>query len=175
MLHRWDPWYASLQARPYGPPDTYRLAAAWLEGLAVEDWGCGCAEFSRHHKGPYKGIDGSAGWADTVADLGTYTSETDGILLRHVLEHNEAWERILGRALRSFTKRMALVLFTPDSGSFEAVRVGFVPELGVPDLALPFRAISAAISASGAVLRERVHVPTLTGYGGETVWYIEKS
>ena len=39
----------------------FRLAADFLDGLAVEDWGCGFATFRSFHRGPYTGVDGTPG------------------------------------------------------------------------------------------------------------------
>ena len=88
MLGRWAPWYSRGHRQSYGPTNTYYVAQEWLAGLSVEDWGCGYARFKEFHKGPYKGVDGTAGWADHIADLTTYRSDVEGILLRHVLDHN---------------------------------------------------------------------------------------
>src|SRR5271166_500073 len=116
MLGRWDPWYATGQrlAACYGPLDTYRIAEDWLRGLSIEDWGCGYAQFKDVHEGPYRGVDGTKGWADVVADLRVHTTRCEGLLLRHVLEHNPDWRVLLANAVQSFTKRMVLVVFTPD-------------------------------------------------------------
>ena len=53
--------------------------------------------------------------------------------MRHVIEHNEAWGRILDNAVASFTERMVLILFTPERATTEAI--AFHPDLGVPDIA----------------------------------------
>ena len=45
-----------------------------------------------------------------------YTSEVDGIHLRHVVEHNPGWQSLLSNALASLRKRMVLTLFTPFAG-----------------------------------------------------------
>src|SRR5262249_18018834 len=64
--------------------------------------------------GRYVGVDGTASaFADRVADLRHYTSATDGVLIRHVLEHDHGWRRILDNAVASFGRKMCLVLFTP--------------------------------------------------------------
>ena len=171
MLGRWDPWYAGGTSKPnYGPTDTYRIAAEWLRGLSVEDWGCGYARFREFHDGPYVGVDGTRGWAAVIADLRHYRSQTDGLLLRHVLEHNVDWRLILQNAAHSFRRRLALVLFTPDSGETER-QLDFVAAVNVPDLALPFADIERAL---GGCAITRRHVPTATGYQGETVFLVEK-
>ena len=59
-------------------------------------------------------VDGSPSeWVDTVAELESYRSTVSGVLLRHVLEHNHGWRRVLGNACASATWRMAVVIFTP--------------------------------------------------------------
>jgi len=64
--------------------------------------------------GKYIGIDGSdTPFASRIADLRTYRSKAEGILIRHVLEHNYDWEAILAGAVESFQKKLCLILFTP--------------------------------------------------------------
>lgn len=175
MLGRWDPWYRAPRfAHFYGPADTYAIAETWLRGLSVEDWGCGYARFGQVHEGEYVGVDGSGPWAHVHADLRAAPTgaRPEGLLLRHVLEHNPDWRAILTHAAARFTRRLVLVVFTPDSGSLEDRPVGHVPELGVVDLALPHRVIDAAFGEC-RVLDKR-HVPTATGYEGETVWLAER-
>lgn len=48
-LDRWAPWYdGATEQLPYSGDEVAYLAAAdWLEGLAVEDWGCGYATILR--------------------------------------------------------------------------------------------------------------------------------
>jgi hypothetical protein len=119
----WDEWYRRKGKRNhrkwYGEKISMTLAASFLsvpEVITVEDWGCGFGGFSEllgpHQR--YVGVDGSKSPAASVyADLTQYTSSPDGLLLRHVLEHNPDWESILDNALVSFQKRMVLIVFTP--------------------------------------------------------------
>lgn len=175
MLNRWAPWYSTGQRRPYGPTYTYLLAEEWLAGLHVEDWGCGYARFKDFHKGGYVGVDGTAGWADHVADLTTHRNPTEGLLLRHVLEHNHDWRAILRNAIASFTKRMVLVIFTPDSGIRNSEKVlAHVSALGVDDLALPHWTIEHEFLVQPCEVVTKTHLPTATGYSGETIWLVEK-
>jgi hypothetical protein len=177
MLGRWAPWYKAEPrfAHSYGPEDSYLMAAGWLRGLAVEDWGCGYAHFESLHHGPYVGIDGSGEWADKVVDLARYVADppAEGVLVRHVLEHNPGWRKILASAVASFSKRMVLVVFTPDCGQpgRQAV-LAHVDAVNVDDLALPHQEIETFF-AGCAVLRKH-HLPTATGYQGETVWLVER-
>ena len=85
----------------------------------IEDWGCGLGGFRAFvPAGKYRGIDGShSPFADEVVDLTTYTSEAEGVFIRHVLGHDHAWEAILRNAVASFRRKLVLVLFTPFRGS----------------------------------------------------------
>src|ERR1035437_2226879 len=117
-LGRWDSHYADLKnPEPYGQSLTYLTAAAFVEDLeSVEDWGCGKGWLKTCMTGPakYRGIDGShSPFADEVDDLATRQTDCDGVVLRHVLEHNDNWQDILDNAVRCARKRLCIVLFTP--------------------------------------------------------------
>lgn len=138
-LGRWTPWYEKLAAgaapQPYGSSPMYALGAEYLEPCSlVEDWGCGMG-WMRNLIPPerYRGIDGTASpFCDEVVDLAEYRSKVPGIFMRGVIEHCYDWEKVLTNAVRSFTERMVLVLFTPLSDSTQ--EIGFTEELGVPDI-----------------------------------------
>lgn len=107
-------WDYSHGPRVYGPNASYLEAAKLLDrdGWTVADWGCGCCAAKKYfHRAKYIGIDGSPGFAERVADLREYREPSDGILLRHVLEHNYDWPSILRNALASARKRVVIVLF----------------------------------------------------------------
>lgn len=171
-------WEALFRANrdpfPFGDTLTYEKAAQYLDGLeTVEDWGCGQGWFRRYLNPSvnYKGIDGSRSpGLDVVADLATYTSKTEGLLLRHVLEHNEGWSAILHNALESFTKRMVVVLFTP----FAQVthQIAFNPTIGVPDIAFAKDDLTAQFKGFQWRLEENLR--TKTQYGVEHVFYLER-
>ena len=58
-LGKWN--HAAGPARAFGPTETYKLAARWLAGLRVEDWGAGAGFARRYFRaGDYQAIDGSA-------------------------------------------------------------------------------------------------------------------
>ena len=179
MLGRWTPWYGGGQRRAvcYGPSDSYRVAEEWLAGLDVEDWGCGYAQFREFHHGLYRGVDGTAGWAEHVADLTTYrcSPPAEGLLIRHVLEHNHEWRLILANAIESFTKRLVLVVFTPDSGVRNGEKLlAHVDALGVDDHALSHWSVENEFLVPPCHVVKKTHLPTATGYAGETVWLVEK-
>jgi hypothetical protein len=101
-------------SKRYGTEDSYRIGMEWLKGCeVVEDWGCGPAYSKNYRVGKYIGVDGTEGFCDKQAALESYTSEVEGIFMRHVLEHNLSWKPILENALKSFTERMSLIFFTP--------------------------------------------------------------
>src|SRR5262249_21544228 len=94
---------------------TYRLGAKFLEDCAVvEDWGVGAGGFKRYRPDAI-GIDGSkTPFADKIVDLVSYRSNVDGIFIRHVLEHNYDWPRILDNPLHS-AKKVCVLFFVPFS------------------------------------------------------------
>lgn len=114
MKDRWD--YAGLGQVQYGDESSYQAAANWLDwpGWTVEDWGCGCAYAKRFfHHAKYIGIDGSQNdYADICrVELDCRFSEPNGLLMRHVLDHNENWRAVLNRAANCCQNRMVLVFF----------------------------------------------------------------
>ena len=118
IIDKWNQWYKNLPKEPttglYGDSLTYELGAEFLKDCkVVEDWGTGTGAFKLHRKDAI-GIDGSdTPQADKKADLVKYTSSCDGIFLRHVLEHNEGWEKILINALKSAKKKVCVINFVP--------------------------------------------------------------
>jgi len=119
-LGLWENAYLGERPRAvYGDATTARVAGGYLNRadiLTVEDWGCGLGGF-KHCIGAgqrYVGIDGSrSSYSDLVVDLERYSGNVDAVHMRHVLEHNPGWTRILENALRSFGRRMVLTIFTP--------------------------------------------------------------
>ncbi len=113
-----QPWAGGLQHPTYGTADTYQLAAGWLsECPDVADWGGGAGAFGPYLPPAvrYRVVDGTLQSTDQhLVDLRTFTEPASGILIRHVLELNSDWRRVLRNALASFRQRMAVVTFTPD-------------------------------------------------------------
>lgn len=138
MKGRWN--YQGLGQVCYGVTASYPAAAQWLDqpGWTVEDWGCGCAFARRFFAlAQYVGIDGSQNeFADVCGeDLIERKSSPDGILMRHVLEHNERWPELLDNALRSFQKRLVIVFFIPFGPETKVINRSTDPKyLGVPDI-----------------------------------------
>ena len=108
--------------------------------------------------------------ASEVVDLVTYRSTVPGIFMRHVLEHNDDWARILDNALASFRERMALILFTPERDTTR--RIAFDADVGVPDIAFRLTYITDRFPADVTFSVQRI--PSATQYGGEIVLLLER-
>jgi hypothetical protein len=167
-------WYWDLEEPwPYGETTSYKIGASWLASCALtEDWGCG-AGWLRTLIPPeqYRGIDGSASpVCDEMVDLVSYRSSVPGIFMRHVLEHNYQWDRILENALASFRERMVLILFTPERSMTE--EIGWTPGLDVPDIAFRFDDIIDRLPADVTYTVRRI--PSATQYGCETIFLLER-
>lgn len=158
----WD--YSKCEQFRYGGDDvTYRKASDFLGDCAVEDWGCGTA-WARQFFKNYKGVDWAPGFADIVADLRTHKTQTDGILLRHVLEHNYDWEKILQNALQS-SKKLCLIIFTPFQ---ETTReIVFNHGVDVPDIGFKKEDLTRFFPNW-----TEETLQTATQYNTETIFYI---
>ena len=172
MMGAWK--YESLKKFQYGDDATYRCGIAFLDGHGtIEDWGCG---FAHAHnfvtKSRYVGVDGSSKEAEKIADLREFTSAADCIFMRHVLEHNLEWRRILANAVASFHKRMALIIFTPFSDSTHVVAASqTVTAFPVPDISFRKHDLTQYF---GHLRYSEESLETDTQYGTEHVFYIEK-
>lgn len=183
MLGRWAPLYDGVTHRGsygyYSP--TYQAAAGWLSDChTIEDWGGGLGWFRRYltlgQRELYRCVDGTASpFVHEVADLASYRAnpKPDGILLRHVLEHNTRWLTVLDNLLGSYRKRAVVVVFTPfgdrtrDLGEDES-------GLDVPVISFAMEDVRAAMGAQA----QRVEVHTGKGCGHyqvETVFYLERA
>lgn len=171
-VDRWTPWYDDAKRQiPYGDTVSYFMAEDWLRGIEVQDWGCGYGWFKNVHYGNYVGIDGTKSkWCDIVADLTEFVSSSPGILLRHVLEHNHDWKKILDNAVASFTRRLCIVLFTPLAEETKVI-VEDVCGLGVPDISFNLDDILSRLDC-------RFFVDTMPSgsiYGVETIIRAQRS
>jgi glycosyltransferase involved in cell wall biosynthesis/SAM-dependent methyltransferase len=168
IVGRWQ--YGNAAPFPYGDDVTYRKGLAFLDGHGtIEDWGAGTGYARRFvTQSTYRALDGSPSLdVDRVVDLRTYHSDADCIFMRHVLEHNPDWRRILENALRSFRRRMVLVVFTP----FAAETHEIASWHGIPDLA--FRKEDLVAHFGGLAWREET-VDSNTEYLREHVFYLER-
>lgn len=174
MLGKWDKLYKNTKhVKFYGDTRTYRLAGEFMKNMAeVEDWGCGTGGFRKFYSGKYTGIDGSANpFVDKIVDLRTYRSSVDGIVMRHVLEHNYDWELILRNALASFKKKFCFIIFTPFVERTGEIAHNKKFGVDVPDIAFNKGHIEAALY--GLRWRMESH-KTNTQYGTEHIYYVEK-
>lgn len=123
MIRGWDCGMPGMRGDPprevFSNQESVVRAARFLDApgiVTVEDWGCGLGGFKLFLRPEqrYLGVDGSKSpFADRLVDLVDYRCDPDAVHLRHVLEHNPKWDRILDNALKSFRKQMVLSLFTP--------------------------------------------------------------
>jgi SAM-dependent methyltransferase len=169
MAGRWD--YGAAEPFAYDAEESYRKGLAFLDGHGlIEDWGCGTAYAKQFvQASAYVGIDGSESrFVDKVADLQIYRSQADCIFMRHVLEHNYGWRLILENAVRSFRKRMVLVLFTPFAE--DEKKIG--DNDGIPDLSLRREDVMAFL---GGLSVTEESLKSETQYGEEHIFYIGRS
>lgn len=177
MLGKWDKWYKNIKTMGsfrYGDTITYKLAADFLADISeVEDWGCGTGGFKRFYKGKYTGIDGSANpFVDKIADLREYRSKIDGIVMRHVLEHNHDWKEVLTNAIASFNKKLCIIIFTPFSEDGTKI-IGNDSKYGVDVPHISFAKKDIENYLEGLEWRMESH-KTKTYFGLEYIYYIEK-
>ncbi len=175
MLNRWaDSEGKYSWPLKYGDDQSYQKAIAFLDGPGIlEDWGCGGAYAKRFVKfATYRGVDGSMGaWTDAQVDLTAYRSNADYILIRHVLEHNFDWERILRNALESARKKLCLVIFTPllPASDTERFRTIAMNANGTPDISFRLGALIDILGPSSGM-----GISSDTQYGTEALFYVEK-
>ena len=169
--------YGEVPEFNYGDDVTLRIGMAYLDGHGtIEDWGCGfghARQFARTSH--YVGVDGSSDRADKIVDLAAYKSDVDCIFMRHILEHNTDWRRILANAVASFRKRMVLVIFTPMADKTRQIGTtadGRLTAVPVPDIS--FRKDDLTDVFKHLNYWEE-SFRTDTQYGTEHVFYIQKS
>lgn len=176
MIGKWDKWYKNVKTPGsfrYGNTKTYQLAGDFLADCeTVEDWGCGTCGFKEHCKGKYIGVDGSkTPFTDVVADLRTYLSRADGIMMRHVLEHNYDWKDVLLNALHSFEKKLCIVLFTPFVEQTGEIAHNKKHGVDVPDIAFNREELEEYFDHLD--WRMETH-RSGTHYGEEHIYYIKR-
>ncbi|OGK52594.1 hypothetical protein A2966_03575 [Candidatus Roizmanbacteria bacterium RIFCSPLOWO2_01_FULL_41_22] len=178
MLGKWDSWHKGVKSNysfRYGNTVTYQLAADFLADVnEVEDWGCGTGGFKRLYKGKYIGIDGSVHPSvDKLVDLRRYRSSVEGIMMRHVLEHNYDWEKVLAGAVSSFIRKFCLVLFTPFTDTTQEITHNKKYGVDAPDIAFNRNDIERFFE--GLKWRLQDNIKTNAYYGVEHIYYVEKT
>ena len=175
MTHEWDTHHGALtEPKPYGGPESYeRIAAFVFDCATVEDWGCGGGGLKPYIPTGYVGIDGSVSpYADVIADLRGLLSMPDAVVLRHVLEHNDEWARVLTNAVLSAQRKLAIVLFTPLLDDTTVLLRE--PHHGdVPVLAFSAADLAAHFNDWELVEWETIDSPG-TYYGEETLIFLER-
>lgn len=173
-LANWN--YGAAPQFPYGDETSYRKAIEFLDGpYTIEDWGSGTSWAARYVKrGRYVGVDGN--WSlhcNVLADLRTYHSLADAILMRHILEHSYDWRQILKNALLSFQKKFVLIMFTPFSEVTRTIQMSKVAggEDKVPDLSFRKQDLLDMI---GSLPFTEESLKTDTQYGVEHIFYISR-
>jgi len=147
----------------------------------LEDWGCGNSVFKEYCKQlqsvKYIGVDGSnTGHQNIIADLTDYKSLVDCVYIRHVLENNDEYEKILNNALQSFKKILILILFTPLLSSANTTQViNFTNLCGraIPDIAFKENEIPAIIEKNNCKYEKIEMSKTNTKYHVETIFVVK--
>ncbi len=166
-----DLWRPPDHPVAFGEETTYKKAMDFLCGCdKVEDWGCGSGYAKKFMKeGVYVGVDGSSNKAVSVhTELAEYRSVTEGILLRHVLDHNPDWKLILENAVASFTRKMVIILCTPFSEETHRIAANWED---IPDLS--FRREDILGQLQGLQIHEET-LKTATQYGQEHLFYVSR-
>jgi len=165
MSGSWDT--DKIPPEPHGDPKSYELAAELFDGMSVQDWGSGEGYFKYlYGDSAYTIGDKPGPWIDEVADLTEFTSNTPGLMMRHIVEHSYDFDKILRNANESFTKLMILVLSTPMSSS-KPYALTWKSESEVPDISFRHRFLatyfpgcdfrSTDIRSKSKYLHERIY------------------
>ena len=166
----WKEHYAN--AGCYGAETTYQKAGEWLSGMAVEDWGCGYC-FARKYMQSYIGIDVGCPLADKNVDLKEYHSSIDGILIRHVLEHDYNWRMIIKNAVESFKKRLCVIFFIPPN-NVEDLLHSDEATIDCPVLSICKPDFEDILTTGGCTFTSDLLQTGSCPYGLEMIYYVEK-
>ena len=182
-MDKWNEWYkkkSSMGAFRYGDTITYELGYMFLRDCKkIEDWGCGMGGFKRFIKAEdnieYIGVDGSnTPFLNIKADLTEYKSSTEGLFMRHIIEHNYQWEKILHSAFSSFTKKMCLVLFTPFSETTKEIAHNLIHGVDVPDISFCKNDLVEIFKKYNITYKLET-ITSDTGYHIEHIFFLEKN
>jgi len=165
----------------YDDPLTAKKAAEFIKKIGIktiEDWGCGYGGF-RNYIGDFQeyiGIDGSQSrYTDKIVDLEKYTSNIDAIHIRHVLEHNIHWVKILENAIQSFQNCMVLTIFTPFVQ--ETTIVAEYPNFentGITMVDIAFKREDIVKYFANLQWTSEENIKTETQYGIEHMFFLQK-
>jgi hypothetical protein len=171
----WDAAHGTITDPVLYGSSSYPVCAMLLaECDVVEDWGCGGGGFTAWRTSGYVGVDSSASpYADVSDDLVDYRSDVDGVLLRHVLEHNWGWEKILTNALGSFRRRLVVVVFTPPVDETHLLHTE--PDYGnAPTLAFRIFDLVDVVERAGLRAETSTVESPDTAYGIETFLVVDR-
>jgi hypothetical protein len=136
-IHKWDNFFRSnkrFDKKPFVL--SMDLGSKFLEDCkTVEDWGCGDGIF-KFYRDDAIGVDGSdtPGANKKFIDLTDYITDCEGIFLKHVLEHNYGWKRIVHNMLTSFSKKICIVMFIPFGETEKTIEQNYEHSWKVPNL-----------------------------------------
>lgn len=91
-------------------------------------------------------------------------------MMRHLLEHNYDWERILASAIRSFEQKFCLILFTPFASETKEIAHNLKYGVDVPDLSFKREDIERHFTGLRWKLIE--NIATQSQYGVEHAYFI---
>jgi hypothetical protein len=180
-MNKWNNWYKNLDVKnpvAFGDTVTYQKGYNFLKTCgAVEDWGCGAGGFKRFFTSDfpkYIGVDGSVTpFSDIKADLTVYKSKVEGIFMRHIIEHNYEWNKIINNACQSFSTKMCLILFTPFSDKTKEISHNLSHGVDVPDISFAKDDITS-IFDTYSIKWDIETINTSTVYGIEHIFYLYK-
>lgn len=156
----------------------------------MEDWGAGSCISAKYVRADidYEGIDGADISLDvpykiTKRDLTKYTSSVDAILMKHVLEHNPAWETVLDNVCKSFTKKAVIVLFTPlnEDDKDETIKFTYSAYndknelVKVPDLSLSKKKFINVLGKYKDITYTEETVNSDSAYKKDTFFYLSRN
>jgi hypothetical protein len=90
--------------------------------------------------------------------------------MRHILEHNYDWPKILDNAVRSFTRKFCLILFTPFAEETQEIAHNRAHGVDVPDISFSRCDVEGHLAGLRWELFE--NIATSGGYGTEHVYLI---
>ena len=145
---------------------------------SIEDWGCGNCVFRYYLDKDIKyiGIDGSnTSYQDKIEDLTQYTSKSDGVYIRHILEHNDEYKKILENAIMSFENTLILVLFTPftNKNNTEILTTCNLEGRIIPDIAFNKNYIISLIEQNRCSYQLIENIESKTSYKFENIFIIK--
>lgn len=169
------------EQRAFGDEITYHRAAQFLADCEqIEDWGCGFGWFSKimsgHSDAHVQNLDGTkTDYSDRQVNLCCYRSRAEGILLRHVLEHNHNWRQVLENALHSFQRKLVIVTYTPfteethNRGDHE-----FEDGTRVPVISFRLEDLQECFKKYPEISVSEERIQTNTEFRDERLFYLEK-